>query len=249
MAPEPLSPEEKAIYEWQMWTPGHGEAGQQRLKDATVMVSRCGGLGGVVAYELAAAGAGRLVLAHGGNLKPSDLNRQLLMTHDWLGKPRIESIERRLKDLNPRLHVTGVGENVSEANAAALVEQADVVVSAAPLFEERYAMNREAMRQGKPLVDCAMFDMTGTVFSVNPGESACLRCVVPEKPEWWKRQFPVFGAVSAIAGAMGAMEAIKIITGLGTPLYGEMVHYDMGETRFRKYRIGRAPNCPDCSHL
>lgn len=249
MPSEPLNAEEKAVYEWQMWTHGVGEEGQQRLKDATVMVSRCGGLGGVVAYELAAAGVGHLVLAHGGNLKPSDLNRQLLMTHDWIGKPRIASIERRLKDLNPRLRVTAVGGNVSEANAGALASEADVVVSAAPLFEERYAMNRAAVQLGKPFVDCAMFDMTGTVFCVKPGETACLRCVVPEKPAWWKRQFPVFGAVSAIAGAIGAVEALKIITGLGSPLFGEMLHYDMGDARFRKYRIPRIPNCTDCGHL
>jgi len=249
MPPIPLTAEEKAIYEWQMWTPGFGEESQEKLKGATVMVSRCGGLGGVVAYELAAAGVGHLVLAHGGNLKASDLNRQLLMTHDWLGKPRIESIERRLKDLNPRLRITAVPENVNDGNAGELVAQSDVVVSAAPLFEERYAMNREAVRQGKPMVDCAMYELTGTVFSVSPGRTACLRCVVPEKPEWWKRQFPVFGAVSAIAGSVGAMEAIKIVTGLGTPLYGEMLHYDMGGVRFRKFRIGRDPNCPDCGHL
>lgn len=77
--------------------------GQRRLKNSTVLISRCGGRGNVVAYELAAAGVGRLIIAHGGNVKYSDLNRQLLMTHDWLGKPRIKTIERRLKDLNPRL--------------------------------------------------------------------------------------------------------------------------------------------------
>ena len=76
-----LTPEEKAIYEWQIWVPEFGEAGQEKLKDASVLVSRCGGLGSVVAYELAAAGVGKLILAHGGNVKHSDLNRQLLMTH------------------------------------------------------------------------------------------------------------------------------------------------------------------------
>ena len=101
---------ERAVYEWQMWVPDFGEAGQEKLKGAAVMVSRVGGVGSVVAYELAAAGIGKLVLAHAGNVKPSDLNRQLLMTDDWLGKPRIESIRRRLLDLNPRLEIVGIGE-------------------------------------------------------------------------------------------------------------------------------------------
>ncbi|MDA7875112.1 ThiF family adenylyltransferase, partial [Rhodopirellula sp.] len=72
----PLTDEEKAVFEWQMWIPDLGQQGQQRLKDASVMISRVGGVGSVVAYELAAAGVGKLVLAHAGNVKPSDLNRQ-----------------------------------------------------------------------------------------------------------------------------------------------------------------------------
>ena len=83
---KPLTDEERATYEWQIWVPEFGELGQERLKSASVLVSRCGGLGSVVAYELAAAGVGKLVLAHGGNVKPSDLNRQLLMTYDWFGQ-------------------------------------------------------------------------------------------------------------------------------------------------------------------
>ena len=103
-----LTPEEKAVYLWQSWVPEFGEKGQEELKRSSVLVSRCGGLGSVVAYELAAAGIGKMVLAHGGNVKPSDLNRQLLMTSDWIGKPRIESATRRLKELNPRLEVVGI---------------------------------------------------------------------------------------------------------------------------------------------
>ena len=91
-----LTDQEKSVYEWQMWIPDLGQSGQQRLKNSSVMISRVGGVGSVVAYELAAAGVGKLVLAHAGNVKPSDLNRQLLMTHDWIGKPRIESIKRRM---------------------------------------------------------------------------------------------------------------------------------------------------------
>ena len=157
MTPQPgLTDEERATYEWQMWVPDFGERGQQKLKNASVMVSRVGGVGSVVAYELAAAGVGKLVLAHAGNVKPSDLNRQLLMTHDWIGKPRIESIRRRLLELNPRLEIVGVPENVDESNVAGLVRQCDLIVDCAPLFPERFAMNRQAIEQKKPLVECAM---------------------------------------------------------------------------------------------
>src|SRR5437762_10630724 len=107
-----LTPEESAVYEWQMWIPGFGETAQRKLKAASVLISRVGGLGGLVAYELAAAGVGKLVIAHGGNLKLSDLNRQILMEHAGLGTPRIEMVERRLKALNPRLELTCVNENI-----------------------------------------------------------------------------------------------------------------------------------------
>src|SRR5207302_7342807 len=91
---------DRATYEWQIPVTGFGEAGQAKLKTASVLISRCGGVGSVVAYELAAAGVGRLILAHAGNIKPSDLNRQILMTHGDLGKPRVECAARRLRELN-----------------------------------------------------------------------------------------------------------------------------------------------------
>src|SRR4051794_14797724 len=128
----PLTDDDRATYDWQMWVPGFGEPGQRKLKAASVLVSRVGGLGGAVAQYLAAAGVGRLVLAHAGDVKPSDLNRQTLMTHDWLGRPRVESAARRLRELNPRVEVVAVPENVSDENAGRLVGLADVVVDAAP---------------------------------------------------------------------------------------------------------------------
>src|SRR5919112_1485812 len=100
-----------------MWVPGVGEEGQRKLKGASVLVSRIGGVGGLAAYELAAAGVGRLILAHAGDVKPSDLNRQLLMTHAAIGTSRVECAARRLRELNPRLEVVAVPENVSAENA------------------------------------------------------------------------------------------------------------------------------------
>jgi molybdopterin/thiamine biosynthesis adenylyltransferase len=244
----PLTDEERATYEWQMWVPDFGEEGQQRLKDATVLVSRIGGLGGVVAYELAAAGIGKLVLAHAGNVKHSDLNRQLLMTHDWLGRPRVESAERRLKELNPRLVVETTNANINADNAAELIGKADVVVDCAPLFEERTQMNREAVAQNKPLVECAMYDLEAHIYTVLPGQSACLACLYPEQPPAWRREFPVFGAVSGMVGCLAAMEAIKLISGIGTPLADRLVTADLGDMTFRTLKLRRNPNCTVCGN-
>ena len=232
-----------------MWVPDFGQMGQEKLKNASVMISRCGGLGSVVAYELAVAGIGRLVLAHAGNVNHSDLNRQLLMTYDWLGKPRIESAKRRLLELNPRLEIIAVNENVTSENVLQLVAEADLIVDCAPLFEERFAMNAEAVAQRKPIVECAMYDLEATITSITPGQTPCLACLTPEPPPAWTRQFPVFGAVSGTVGcmeAMEAMEAIKIIAGFGKPLLGKMVRIDLRDMTFDIFNLARNPNCAVC---
>lgn len=242
----PLSAEELARYEWQMWTPDWGEQGQCKLKAASVLVSRIGGVGGTVAYFLAAAGIGRLVLAHRGNIKPSDLNRQLLMTTDGLGSSRIESARRRLAELNPHVEVMGVEENISESNAAKLASEVDVIVGAAPLFEERFLLNREAVRQRKPYVDAAMYDMNARLTTIIPSRTACLACLHPEQPPHWRREFPVLGAVAGTVAAMAAVEVAKLITGVGTSLAGSTLLMDLGSMEFRKIQTRPRPNCPVC---
>ena len=242
-----LSDQERAIYEWQMWLPDLGEEGQEKLKNASVMVSRVGGVGSVVAYELAAAGVGKLVLAHAGNVKPSDLNRQLLMTHDWIGKPRVESIERRLLDLNPRLDLVTVPENVSDTNAELLVEQCDLIVDCAPLFTERFAMNLAAVNQGKLLIECAMYDMEAQLTTIVPNQSPCLRCIFPEAPPTWKREFPVLGAVSGTVACMGAVEAVKAITGMGDLMTGRLLRMDFRRMTFQTMKIAKRDQCAVCA--
>jgi molybdopterin/thiamine biosynthesis adenylyltransferase len=242
-----MGPDERAVYEWQLDVPGFGERGQEALRRATVLISRAGGVGGAAAYYLAAAGVGRLVLAHDGSVRPSDLNRQILMTAAGVGRPRVESAARRLRELNPRVEVVAVGENVGEENAARLVAQADLVVDAAPLFRERFLLNREAVRQGKPLVECAMYALEVQVTTVLPGRTPCLRCLYPEEPPGWKRRFPVFGAAAGVAGTLGAMEAIKVLSGLGEPLAGRLLVGDLRSVEFRTIRLRRDPSCPECA--
>lgn len=245
MLPE-LTDTDRAIYEWQMWVPGMGVEGQRKLKGASVLISRVGGLGGLVALELAAAGVGRLVLAHGGDLKLSDLNRQLLQVRSQVGRPRMESIVARLKDLNPDCEVVPVTANVNEENAGALVAGVDVVVDAAPLFQERFALNAAAQKLGRPMVECSMHGLEANVTTFVPGRTGCLACYVPAVPPSWKRQFPVFGAVSGTAACVGAMEVIKLLTGLGQTLAGEMLCMDLGTMAFRRLKLPKRSDCAVC---
>ena len=244
---QPLNPEDKAIYEWQLDLEGLGKSGQEKLKNSTAVVSRIGGLGGPVAMELAAAGVGNIILVHGGNLKHSDLNRQILMSHDGLGKSRVEQAKARLNAFNPNINIECVPENFNEENTVRLVERADIVFDCAPLFEERFLMNRECIKQGKPLIDAAMYGLQGQVTSIIPGETACLQCIYPEVPKLWKRRFPVIGAVSALAGCIAAIEGIKWIAGMEMALAGKMLYYDTQAMTFRKVPTEKNPDCPICA--
>jgi molybdopterin/thiamine biosynthesis adenylyltransferase len=243
---QPLTDAERERYQWQLWVPGFGEEAQRRLKGASVLVSRCGGVGGCVAYQLAAAGVGRIVLAHAGNLRLNDLNRQLLMSTDGVGTPRADLAARRLRQLNPTIEVEAIAENVSAANVERLVGGVDLVAACAPTFAERLLMNRVAVRQGKPLVDCAMYEMQAQLTTVLPGRTPCLACLYPAEPPHWKREFPVLGAVAGVVGCLGAMEAIKVLAGLGEPLLGQMLLCDLGDMTFRKVSLRRRSDCPIC---
>lgn len=241
-----LSELDRKIYEWQLGVPGFGEAGQERLRRATALLSRAGGLGGPLAFSLAAAGFGKLILAHGGDLRLDDLNRQTLMRFEGVGKPRTESMAATLQAFNPHVEVETVPENIGEANAASLVARADIVFGAAPRFEERLLLNRECVRQGKPLIDCAVFSLEGQVIPILPGRSACLACLYPELPPHWRRVFPVLGAVSAMAANIGALEGIKLLAGFGEVNAGRMIYFDTATMRFQTIVLKRNPGCAVC---
>lgn len=244
-----LTPTELDRYSWQLSVRDFGVAGQQRLKNATVLISRAGGVGGSIAWQLAAAGVGRLILAHAGNLRLNDLNRQLLMSTEGVGRPRVETAVETLQRFNPLVTVEIVAENIDESNVADLVARCDVVAAAAPLFSERLLLNREAVRQGKPLVDGSMFELEGRVMAVQPGETACLACLYPESPPHWKREFPVFSAVSSAVGSIAAMEILKIVAGFGTPLWGRLLLADFETMSFQTLPLLRRPTCEVCGHL
>jgi molybdopterin/thiamine biosynthesis adenylyltransferase len=243
---EGLTPKERQRYEWQLWSPLLGESGQRLLKQKSVLISRIGGVGGNVALHLAAAGIGRLFLAHAGEIRLDDLNRQILMTTSAIGQPRVNSAREKLTALNPEVELHTFDENITEQNVASLVEACDIVVSAAPLFTERLLLNREAVRQRKPLVDCSMYDFEGRLLTVIPGKTACLACLYPELPPNWKREFPVLGAVAATIGSLAAVEVVKLAANIPRTLAGQLLLCNLHEMQFRKIDLQRRVDCAIC---
>lgn len=116
-----------------------------------------------------------------------------------------------------------------------------------PLFEERYLLNREAMRQGRPMVEAAVYDLEFHLTTFLPGRTGCLRCLYPQPSPTWTRRFPVLGAVSGTAGGMAALEAIKVITGFAPPLAGRLLAVDLRSHRTSRLAVRRLPDCPDCA--
>jgi len=238
---------EREKYKRQIQIEGFGEDGQRKLKGSSVLVTRAGGLGGPTCFALASAGVGRLVVAHGGKLTPSNLNRQILMRGDSIGQPRAPQARETLLRYNPDMEVIAYDANVTDDNVAEWVSQVDVVCATTPVFEEHFILNRECWRQGKPLIHSGMNGMEAQLTTIIPPLTPCVECLVPEVPDWWHWQgFGVLAATPASLGSLVALEAIKVLTGFGQPLAGRLLAYDTEDMTFATYNIAKREGCPVC---
>lgn len=224
-----------------------GESGQRALKEATVMVAGVGGLGGTAALYLAAAGVGKLILAHEGIVLEPDLNRQILMDSDHLGMERISTAAAQLKRLNPHVEIEGYNSAIGYGISKPWVESADLVIDARYDFPERYALNRLCVDTGTPMVEAAMYGFEISLTTVIPRVTPCLECLYPDRQQDWEPfGFPVLGATSGIAGCLAALEAVKWITGVGTTYAGVMHRFSSLDFACYSVRITRNPNCACC---
>ena len=244
-----LTEREMERYRRQLMLTGFNLEHQQKLKDATVLIAGIGGLGGTAAMYLAVAGIGRMVFAHYGNLTLSNMNRQVLMKHEWIGKSRVIQGKKSIEEINPDVEVEIINERTAPDNAERLLENADIALSARPNFHERRILNSACVEKGIPMVEAAMNGMEGYLFNIIPGITPCLNCVFPEdNPEWEELGFPVLGAVSGMLGCLMAIETIKLLTGYGKPLLSQMLMYNTLNMEFKKLSIHRDANCEVCGN-
>jgi len=234
-------------YRRQMMLTGFSVNHQKRLKNSSVLIAGVGGLGGTAALYLAAAGIGRMILAHSGNLTLSNMNRQILMKNR-IGESRVVLAKKSILEMNPEVEIEIVDERITEANAGPLLETVQVALSARPNFEERRILNKACIEKGIPMVEAAMNGMEGYIFNVVPRIASCVHCVYPEDdPSWKELGFPVLGAVSGMLGCIMAIESIKLMTGYGKPLLSEMLIFNTMDMQFRKVRIPRNDQCEVCA--
>ncbi|HHY46273.1 MAG TPA: HesA/MoeB/ThiF family protein [Firmicutes bacterium] len=245
-----LSQEEKRRYSRQIIIPGIGEEGQQKLKDASVLVIGAGGLGSPAALYLAAAGVGTIGIVDSDDVEISNLQRQVLHTTADIGRPKIVSAERTIKNLNPNVNIVTYGERLTADNASRIIRDYDLVVDAVDNFQARYIVNDTCVLLRKSLVEAGVMRFGGMVMTIVPFRGPCYRCIFPDPPAPGSYLAPgeagIIGAVPGMIGSIEALEAIKLLIGTGEPLVGRLLLFDGLDMRFTEVSAGRNPECPVC---
>ncbi len=248
-----LNSEELARYSRHILLEEIGVPGQEKLKSSNVLIIGAGGLGSPAALYLAAAGVGNLGIADFDKVELHNLQRQIIHGIDDLDTLKTESAKNTLSQINPNVAVKLHAEGVTVENAVKLFSQYDVIVDGTDNFSTRYLNNDAAYFSKTPLVYGSIFKFEGqvSVFK-NDGSGPCYRCLFPEPPPPGTvpncGEAGVLGALCGIVGSMQALEAIKLITGIGEPLNGSLIVLDTLSSQFRKLKLKQDPSCPLCGN-
>ncbi len=237
-----LTEREQTRYSRQIMMPGWDEAGQEKLRNAKVIVAGAGGLGSPVLTYLAVAGVGRLRVVDCDTIELSNLNRQMLHADRNIGKNKVDSAKERLEVLNPDIQIETVNEKIVEDNVFDLVENFPIV-DAMDNLQARYCLNKVAAERGLPIFHGAVYGLEGRATTIIPGKTPCIRClykdVLPGMP-------PVAGVTPGIIGCIQATEVIKYILGIGELLYNRLLIFDGLSSAFTEVKIKKDPGCDVC---
>ena len=249
-APRTLSPDQRNRYQRHLLLPEVGEEGQQKLLDAKVLLLGAGGLGSPAALYLAAAGVGTLGVIDMDVVDESNLQRQILHNLDRVGERKVDSAKKTLTALNPDVNVVTYDVRLGADNVLDVIAGYDVIVDGTDNFPTRYLVNDASLLERIPVVHGSIFRFEGQVTVFSPYVGPCYRCLVPEPPPADLApscaEAGVLGVLPGIVGSIQAMEAIKLVLGLGDPLVGRLLAYDALEETFRTFRVTRDPECPAC---
>lgn len=244
-----LDAQERARYNRHLLLAEIGAAGQQKLKEARVLVVGAGGLGSPAALYLAAAGVGRLGIIDGDRVDVSNLQRQVLFDTADIGAPKAERAAGRLRALNPLIDVRAHAMDLDAGNAAQILADYDLVLDGSDRLATRYLVNDACVLLGKSLVSAAIHRFEGQAMSYVPGRGPCYRCLFSDAAEGVVPNCAEAGVLGVLPGLMGALqatEAIKLLTGTGEPLLGRLLTYDALSMRFGEFRFRRREDCAVC---
>jgi molybdopterin/thiamine biosynthesis adenylyltransferase/rhodanese-related sulfurtransferase/molybdopterin converting factor small subunit len=226
-----------------------GLEGQKRLLASRVLVVGAGALGSPAAIYLAAAGVGTIGIVDGDRVDLSNLQRQILHFDHDVGRPKVQSARRHLEDINPRVRVIPFPVVLDSSNALDIIRDFDLVINGSDNFPTRYLVNDACVLLGKPLVDASILKWEGQATVFLPGHG-CYRCLFPAPPPPGSvpscAEAGVMGALPGVMGSLQAIEAIKVLLGIGSPLAGRLIVYDALAGEFQTLRWRRNPECPVC---
>lgn len=246
---EQLSVEEMQRYSRQIMLEEIGFTGMEKLRKATVCVVGVGGIGNPVATMLSAMGVGRLRIIDRDVIEISNLHRQHLYNEDDIGKVKVEVAAERLQKINPTSKIEAIPISVTGYNAESLVDGADIVIDALDSVEARYALNDACIKHKLPFIYAGALGMLGSVCTILPGESACLRCIFPKLEE---EDMPtcstegVHPSILYLVAGTQVSEAVKLITGQRPSLVNKLLYIDLNDLTMEKVQMLRQEACPSC---
>ncbi len=246
--PEVLNPEQRNRYSRHLLLPEVGEEGQKKLLGARVLLLGAGGLGSPAALYLAAAGVGTLGIVDMDVVDDSNLQRQILHNVDRIGERKVDSAKKTLTALNPDVDVITFDVRLDASNIADIVGQFDLVVDGADNFPVRYMLNDASVKLGVPVVHGSIFRFEGNVTVFDPKNGPTYRDMLPEPPPAELApscsEAGVLGVLPGIVGTLQALEALKLILGVGDPLIGRYLAFDALDMTFREFKIRKDPSNP-----
>lgn len=246
-----LDSDQRTRYHRHLLLPEVGERGQARLLESSVLVVGAGGLGSPAAMYLAAAGVGTLGLVDFDSVDASNLQRQILHGVDRIGMPKVESARETLSALNPDVKIVTHPHRLVADNALEIMSGYDLILDGGDNFPTRYLVNDASLHLRVPVVHGSIFRFEGQASVFQPYEGPCYRCLFPQPPPPELApscaEAGVLGVLPGVVGSIQALEAIKVLLGIGDTLTGRLLVYDALEQDLQTVRVKRNPECAACS--
>lgn len=241
-----LSQHELERFDRQIRIQGFGQEGQKKLKRAKVFIAGAGGLGSPASTYLAAAGIGTMRIVDPDRVELSNLERQVLHWEEDIGRRKVASAADKLKRLNQGMNLEAIEETITDTNVSKLVEGFDVIVDAMDNLPARYLLNKVALEKNIPFFHGAVYGFWGSVMTIIPGETACLRCLY--RGAIHEEKTPIVGVTPAVIGCIQATEVIKHILGIGQLLTNRLLIYDGLNMKFTEFKVKKDPKCEHCGN-
>ena len=245
-----MNDQELLRYSKQIMLPQIDIEGQQKINDSKMLIIGMGGLGSPTALYLAAAGVGHIVIADFDQVELSNLQRQIIHSTSDIGDDKVNSAKAKLLELNPNITVTVANEIMHSDNLASLIKDVDIVLDGTDNFESRFEINKACVECHKPLISAAVIRFEGqiSVFKGYEVDQPCYQCLYSEQGDGREScvENGVLAPVAGLVGTIQALQAIKVLLGLGEQLCGELLLIDGLDLSFRKVKIVKDSDCPIC---